>query len=64
MVSMLLAERDDELWQIGSHQLTLTGSIFTNWQLQWQVALGLPSMALGSIQKGEIGQLNWVNALP
>ena len=52
---MLLAERDDELWQISFHQLTLTGSIFTDWQLQWQVALGLPSMALGSLQKGEIG---------
>ena len=61
---MLLADLDDELWQIGSHQLTLTGSIFTDWQFQWQVSLGLPSMALGSLQEGRIGQLNWVNALP
>ena len=64
MVSMLLAEPDDELRQIGSHQLELTGPIFSDWQVQWQVDSGLPSMALGSLQKGGIEQLNWVTALP
>ena len=64
MVSMLLAEPDDKLRQIGSHQLELTGPIFSDWQVQWQVDSGLPSMALGSLQKGGIEQLNWVTALP
>ena len=61
---MLLAEPDDELRQIGSHQLELTGPIFSNWQAQWQIDFGLPSMALRSLQKGGIEQLNWVTALP
>ena len=61
---MLLAEPDDELWQIGSHQLELTGPIFSDWQLQWQVDSGLPLMALGSLQKVGIEQLNWVTAMP
>ena len=64
MVSMLLAESDDELRQIGSHQHDLTGPIFSDWQVQWQVDSGLPSMALGSLQKGGIEQSNWVSALP
>ena len=61
---MLLAEPDDELRQIGSYQLELTGPIFSDWQVQRQVDSGLPSMALGSLQKGGIEQLNWVTALP
>ena len=64
MVSMLLAEHDDELRQIGSHQLELTGPVFSDWRVQWQVDSGLPTMALGSLQKGGIEQLNWVTALP
>ena len=55
---MLLAEHDDEFRQIGSHQLELTGPIFSNWQAQWQIDFGLPSMALRSLQKGGIEQLN------
>ena len=55
---MLLAELDDELRQIGSHQLELTGPIFSDWQLQWQVDSGLPLMALGSLQKSGMEQLN------
>ena len=61
---MLLAKLDGELRQIGSHQLELTGPIFSDWQVQWQVDSGLPSMALGSLQKGGIEQLKWVTALP
>jgi len=64
MVSMLLAESDDKLRQIGSHQLELTGPVFSDWRVQWQVDSGLPTMALGSLQKGGIEQLNWVTALP
>ncbi len=64
MVSMLLSEPDDELRQIGSHQLELTGLVFSDWRVQWQVDSGLPTMALGSLQKGGIEQLNWVTALP
>ena len=64
MVSMLLAEPDDELRQIGSHQRELTDPIFSDWQLHWQVDSGLPSMALGSLQKDGIEQLNWITALP
>lgn len=64
MVSMLLAKPDDELRKICSHQLELTGPIFSDWQVQWQVDSGLPSMALGSLQKRGIEQLNWVTALP
>ena len=64
MVSMLLAEPDDELRQIGSHQLELTGPVFSDWRVQWQVDSGLPTMALGSLQKGGIEQLNWGTALP
>ena len=64
MVSMLLAEPDDDLRQIGSHQLELTDPVFSDWQLQWQVDSGLPSMALGSLQKDGIEQLNWITALP
>ena len=58
MVSMLLAEPDDKSRQIGSHQLELTGPIFSDWQVQWQIDSGLPSMALRSLQKGGIEQLN------
>ena len=64
MVSMLLAEPDDDLRQIGSHQLELTGPVFSDWRVQWQVDSGLPSMALGSLQKDRIEQLNWITALP
>ena len=64
MVSMLLSEPDDKLRQIGSHQLELTGPVFSDWRVQWQVDSGLPTMALGSLQKGGIEQLNWVTALP
>ena len=64
MVSMLLSEPDDELRQIGSHHLALTGPVFSDWRVQWQVDSGLPTMALGSLQKGWIEQLNWVTALP
>ena len=64
MVSMLLAEHDDELRQIGSLQIELTGPVFSDWRVHWQVDSGLPSMALGSLQKGGIEQLNWVTALP
>ena len=64
MVSMLLAKPDDELRQIGSHQLELTGPVFSDWRVQWQVDSGLPTIALGSLQKGGIEQLNWVTALP
>ena len=64
MVSMLLAEPDDELRQIGSRQLELTGPVFSDWRVQWQVDSGLPTMALGSLQKDGIEQLNWVTALP
>ena len=61
---MLLTEPDDELRQIGSHQLELTGPIFSDWQVQWQIDSGLPSIALRSLQKSGIEQLNWVTALP
>ena len=64
MVSMLLAKLGDELRQIGSHQLELTDPIFSDWHLQWQVDSGLPSMALGSLQKRGTEQLNWASALP
>ena len=64
MVSMLLAELDDESRQIGSHQLELTGPVFSDWRVQWQVDSDLPTMALGSLQKGGIEQLNWVTAPP
>ncbi len=64
MVSMLLAEPDDELRQIGSHQLELTGPVFFDWRVQWQVDSSLPTMALGSLQKDGIEQLNWGTALP
>ncbi len=30
---MLLAEREDKLRQIGSHQVALIGHMFSNWQL-------------------------------
>jgi hypothetical protein len=42
----------------------LTGPVFSDWRVQWQVDSGLPTMALGSLQKGGIEQLNWVTALP
>ena len=61
---MLLAKPEDKLRQIGSHQLELTGPIFSDWQVQWQIDSGLPSMALRSLQKSGIEQLNWVTALP
>ena len=64
MVSMLLSEPDDELRQIGSHQLELTGPVFSDWRVQWQVDSDLPTMALGSLQKGGIEQLNCVTPLP
>ena len=51
---MLLAAPDDKLRQIGSHQLELTGPIFSDWQVQWHINSGLPSMALGSLQKSGI----------
>ena len=53
---MLLAEPEDKLRQIGSHQVALIGRMFSNWQLQWQVASGLPSMTLGGLQKSGIEQ--------
>lgn len=51
---MLLAEPEDKSRQIGSHQITLIDRMLYNWKLQWQVASGLPSMKLGSPQKGGI----------